>query len=316
LKPWFSKGSSITEYTLPIALIAVAGIISLTAFGDSLQGIFASYGNKPNLAPTNKQAASAPSANESQTPSLSGAPETASETSPDIIDDKLAPPSFLSNISSAIDSTGANGTTEELASYLSQYVAQKLKEGKITESQANILQDLANEGHSLAAYQKALETAFVNKSQTISYNGQSYSIEAFGKLIGGQNADKKTVSSVESNTSSVVGEKLQTFLSKYQQAVNSNAMIDPQIYADVSSLSSNIVTISASLGNRASDIFNTSQHATLYKPDGTLVFDSDLKTTEQRQDFLNTVVSGDFSVLVPESRVSASRATALSCPHH
>lgn len=304
---YFAKGSSTAEYILPIALISVACIIALTAFGSNLQGIFSSYGT-PNLAVKN-------SANENQAQSLAGSPETAnitSEKSVEIAEDILLPPSFMSNISSAIDASGANGTTEELASYLSKFIAQKLKEGKITESQANLLQDLANEGHSLAAYQKALETAFVNRSQTVTYNGQNYSIEAFGKMIGGKTSKAMTIASVESNTTSTVGEKLQAFMSKYQQAMDSNAMIDPQIYAEVSALSSNIVTISASLGNRASDIFNTSQHVTLYKADGTLVFDSDLKTGEQRQKFLNTVVSGDYSVLVPDSSASTSDNTHLS----
>ncbi len=81
----------------------------------------------------------------------------------------------------SIETSGANGTTTELAAGFEEIVRQLHEHGEISDAETRMLIELANQGHRMAALEKLVEDAAAAatsgadyRSTLIEYNGQHY----------------------------------------------------------------------------------------------------------------------------------------------
>jgi hypothetical protein len=168
------------------------------------------------------------------------------------------------NMAQMVDTSGANGTTELLASQLEQMAKQLLDTGKIDQAQYGSMVELANQGHRIAEIERQVELAAASTAtkadflkQKVSVDGKSYSMQqVFEDLIGwedGINASDRTPADAFSKNS--VNDETGKFISLYQQLQHSGAMSDPQIKASVENLSGQITFLSELTQDASQTIF-------------------------------------------------------------
>jgi Flp pilus assembly pilin Flp len=101
---------------------------------------------------------------------------------------------YPANLGRAIETVGADGTTDMLAANLRTLARQLRDQGKITEAEYNQLADLANQGHRLAEIQRLIEGAATRaggdkaafNSQQIMFEGRGpYNALELALLVGG-----------------------------------------------------------------------------------------------------------------------------------
>ncbi|MBY0404956.1 MAG: hypothetical protein K2X66_13735 [Cyanobacteria bacterium] len=144
-------GNSLVEYALPLAIVGIAvlaGVASLgTNFNQSLPLI------------SNGTFGTGTEAKTIRMRPLGSNPYT------QIIQITLADgktielDNYPTDIKSLVETLGPNGTTELLVDALRQMAQKLLAKGEITQDQANQLSNLANSGHTLAAFQAFFEDA-------------------------------------------------------------------------------------------------------------------------------------------------------------
>ena len=154
------KGSALTEYALPLALMVLVSYPFWQAisqgFGNQLETVFAENSSNASLA-TNQGGSSGTIAalsgqtNNNVSPSASlNNPASVSPAGP--WSDTKYPAS-----SAIIESAGVNGYTEALAAYLYRMSQELLAAGEIDAMQSSAIIDLANQGYRMAAIQKVIE---------------------------------------------------------------------------------------------------------------------------------------------------------------
>ncbi len=236
-------GNTIFEYLLPAGLILGISIGALTLFGSGLNGQFGALDNhmKSKVSNTQQQvqlqqikkdafaaAATTPK------PGAKGGGGSGAGSLPSGVS--------LTDISSTIQTAGANGGTEVLASALQNYI-QKLKaEGNLTPDQVNLLTQLANAGHNLAGAEKALDDAVKGGQGSVTYNGQTYSVADFQAQFGFNNNVGIDASKTMDAGSAMP--QLAPFMNLYQQAQASGALSDPAVEGQVTYLSKQIAALS------------------------------------------------------------------------
>lgn len=144
---------------------------------------------------------------------------------------------------------GANGATEFLASRLIRQIDQWRHEGKITETDANLLIRLANTGYQMAKDQEEVEQ-FVNQgfggleSKTQLAPAQFTKI-FFGYSAGATKQDMLSLNPEVANTS------LKPFAQAYHQALQSGALRDPSLKQEVTEMALQIAGVSNALRDSA-----------------------------------------------------------------
>lgn len=241
-----STGNAIIEYILPGALVTVACVGIVTAIGTGLNTDFGLLKTNMNSKVSNAQqqnqthslqAAAFQAAASSVTKSGGNSGSTNSYAGGSFSTAGLSP----DDIAKVIQTAGANGGTETLASALTKYIDQLKADGTLTSSQLDILTKLANAGHDMANAEKALQDAVDSGSSTVTYNGQSYSVSAFGAQFGMANG----MSGVSGLDPSNANPQTSTFLSLYAEAKSSGALGNSAVNDTVTYLSQQITALSA-----------------------------------------------------------------------
>lgn len=153
------KGQSIQEYLLPLGLIVVVAIASLTMLGQNLSGIFSGMVQKaPPPAPVIVDAG------------FPAGPNTSTFSFPITRSDgtvaTITIPNFPNNLATAIETSGPNGSTEKMLAFLNQLADTLLAEGAIKADQAQAIRDIASSGLFLAKKQKDVQDALENTTGT------------------------------------------------------------------------------------------------------------------------------------------------------
>lgn len=232
-------GNTIAEYALIGLLIGGVCIAALVQLGGNLNknanGLHHSLAYKPYGG--TPVASANPSA-----PGSGGSADPGSAVVPGNLGELLQSANFQ-GVQEAIQVSGANGATDQLASTMKAYVEQLLADGKLTDDQASILTRLANEGHALAGAEKLLEDATMSGSSNITFNGQTYSVADFSEMFGVDPG--KGIAATAKNMSSADAKALSApFIDLYNQAKSSGALSDPAVASVIDSLSGQIYVMS------------------------------------------------------------------------
>ena len=179
-QPSAKTGQSLTEYAVIGALVGIAGIVALVVMGNTLNNTFGNMlgKNAQNLAGTGKAPVPVIGATSGYTvlTANGGAAITLSDGT------VLNLSNYLGDPAATVQTAGANGTTDILASSLSEIANQLLAQGKITATQANWLQKLANEGHLIADSEKLAADAFASGTTALLPQGMSDHDAVFSQL--------------------------------------------------------------------------------------------------------------------------------------
>jgi polyhydroxyalkanoate synthesis regulator phasin len=238
-----SRGNAIQEYGV-VAFLGVAACVSvLLALGGQINTLMADL--KQDMSAHRDAAAHA----EAMVPGKLPAVEQEQPSAPALTG--LTPEETLmlqSNLSSKLQTLGANGTTELLAKQLEALAQSLLAKGEITEAQFRTLQQLANKGHDMAQVEGMLEDyvemASGKQSQfsdmKLQFQGQSYTPLALSKLIGINRTQPETITDFFSDTSGT-GTLLSDFQSLYLSAEQNGSLDNPEVKALVTAAASQIV---------------------------------------------------------------------------
>lgn len=241
------QGQGITEYSVAICTIAVVSIVGLMSLSSNLNltladmvphypGQVAYTANLPKLpATTSLQPA---------TPTQSS--NTPANTNKQAVQQPAESNAALSPISTknSLQVSGANGTTQQLASILTTEAQRLLATGSITQIQAQGLISLANQGYQLADAQKLLEEAIRNNQKEVTYNGKTYPIVQFANLFS-IDPPPNTAWNLDPQYS---GPLMKPFVVQYGAVVESGTLNNPDTEKTVSLLSYQIVAIGDALG--------------------------------------------------------------------
>lgn len=232
------QGNTIAEYILPAGLIVVATIGGWTLFSKNLASSFSFLKDdmRSQISATAKQKELTQLAQQVQAGQ--------NEQIEDLLNQagRSGGAISISELGEKIQTVGANGGTEILASKLKSYIDQLKASGELTGDQLGILERLANEGHKLAGAEKALEDAANNGQGTVNYDGKNYSLDEFSQQFGFDN--NIGIDATKSMSSDSAMEKLKPFMQLYEEANASGALADPAINSQIKNLSSQIAALS------------------------------------------------------------------------
>ena len=242
-----AKGNAITEYALIGLLLLLSAIAAVQLCGANFNTAMGMV--KDDMKAKNQAALAAWASN---TASATGKMPALSLSEQALLEESLT---------SKLQTTGANGSTEVLARQLAAAAAKLLKDGKIDQSQYDILMKLSNQGHKMAQVQGMIADAMkyangdVNLFNGLKFtlDGQSYTAPQLAKMIGFNGpspADFGTANILCSPTGGTTGSEVGNFLSLYNQALSSGALSDPLAKSTVDSASTQI----ASLGELMEDV--------------------------------------------------------------
>ena len=241
-------GTTMTEYALAGVLVAGVSIAGLQLLGHSVNSSLATMLHKdPSAKP--------------QQPAAAPTPPTDPDPSATTPSSSVQPPAFVSSFtqtqldqlqmssSERILTVGVNGSSELLASQLTQTADLLLSENKVTQDQYNILAKLAKQGQQIAQIQSMVSSAlhasngdydqFANTNVTL--DGKTYTALQLTSLIGfsGPTPEYFGTNDILAAGSTAQPE-IAEFLNLYQQALASGALSDPAVKATIDSASSQI----------------------------------------------------------------------------
>jgi hypothetical protein len=253
-----SFGNSVVEYSLiAIFLLLVCGVALQTInknFSSAMANVkqdMQYHTQSASAALIAEQAASAAAAAATQG---MGQQPGLNDTEKSLLQQSLA---------DKIQTTGANGATELLANQMAASAAELLAQGKIDQSQYDILLQLSNQGHKIAEIQGLIASA-VNAANgdvstfnniTLLFQGQTYTAAQLAGMIGVNGPMPEDFASTNilslSPTDTNTEPELANFLSLYNQALNSGALADPTALATVNSASAQIASLGEVVENSA-----------------------------------------------------------------
>lgn len=158
------------------------------------------------------------------------------------------------SLSDKLQTTGANGSTELLANQIGSTAVLLLAEGKIDQSQYNILMKLANQGHRMAQIETLIAQAVRMSNGNFEtftnikfvFDGQTYAANQLTDLLGFNGPSPAALFSInplDPSLASSADPELATFLSLYNQALDSGALSDPLALSTVKSATSQIASL-------------------------------------------------------------------------
>jgi hypothetical protein len=250
-------GVSMTEYGLIGATVVVVGLSGLLSLGSNLSLTVTNFqkslvsskpGNKPAVqAALTKDLSTA--TNQLTLPPQSSAllaiqNEANSTTST---------PITMNQTLETLQVSGANGATTQLASTLQTDARNMLAAGEITEAQANLLLNMANQGHELAQAQALFENAVQTGQKTVAFEGKTYGLAEFAKMI----SFNKSTSSAENwaidpADASVL---LKPFAEAYEDVKNSSLFSNSDTKQEVQDIALQIGALTDAFAWSADDLF-------------------------------------------------------------
>ena len=220
-----TQGQSLVEYTFCAFLVMGVSISGLLFLRESLSSQLINMLSKPKLVQVAKAPAAVSPGSDAKSPTP--IPAAPGYTVITLKNGQQLSLNLPTDVAQSIQTIGANGTTDLLASNLTAMANQLLESGQITQEQANTLLKLANQAHHIAEIQKLLETystklgsdvtAFKNTPVTIDGTTYANSYEA-AQSIG-----------MKSNNTSIKGAELQKFWDLYAVARSANYTWPPEL---------------------------------------------------------------------------------------
>jgi hypothetical protein len=255
------SGQTLSEYSLGIALVAILSLTALSNLGGNLKVAFKQMIPKAapsaivNTMPTTNNPTNAPNGSvKLQTGSSNG--NIAGNFSESVIE----PHDYTTRLTGTVTTLGANGTTFQLANQVKALGEKMLASGEITETEANKLYALANQGYRLAELEKQVEDASKRNSSTgdflgssISFDGKNYTIPEVAGLIGfgtptDLTQDIKKNSNYMLETADASPETL-AFIQLYQDAISVPGLQNSEAKGVISQLSSEISYLTDAISN-------------------------------------------------------------------
>src|SRR6478609_890117 len=169
------------------------------------------------------------------------------------------------SLADKIQTSGANGATELLADQLSAAAELLLAQGKINASQYDILMQLANQGHRIAAIQDLITNAISSangdttllQNMTLVYNGNTYTVSQLAQMIGtSSNPAELANTNVLALDPSQYDSQIASFAGLYNEALNSGALSDPAAMSTVTSASQQIGNLAESVEDTVYQVNN------------------------------------------------------------
>jgi hypothetical protein len=235
-----SRGNTLMEYGITGALLIIVCIVGLQFLNSGLNKAVAmirdDMQSRQKSAET-MHALQVAHANGQSTGTLSAAEQALLQQS----------------LGNKLQTTGANGSTELLANQVAATAALLLAEGKIDQSQYDVLMRLSNQGHKIAQIEATVAeslkmangdvAAFENMTFTI--DGQTYQGKRLAGQIGFGSLYPKDFNTTDIMTTGYThaGSQLTTFLDLYKEAQASGALSDPAANDTVTSAATQIASI-------------------------------------------------------------------------
>jgi Flp pilus assembly pilin Flp len=246
LKKRVEKGQTLSEYGLAIALVAVLAIAPLALLGGNISDLFFNV-LSTSSSKTKTAVVASPSAGQTGTPPSGNSivqNVTVNQMSIKLLDGTaISVSAYSRDTAASVLTAGTNGETTILANTLASAAQALLEQGKITESEANLLIALANQGHRIAEIEKAFEDAAVQagggdklEDAGVQLDGKTVDIYKIIDMIGG-------VSSVDETHRVRGGNEVNAFQALYNQAKALSIMQDPAVFALVTDVSNNILKL-------------------------------------------------------------------------
>lgn len=253
LNPCRYKGQQLGEYALALALIAVALITACTFFGASASDAIGSMVAGMNQSPPGKVTGPDPGHLTLQS--------TGNGTSASIvaISDNGSLMTYANSLTSAIETSGANGTTTEILSLLDSYINQSLASGTLSPEQASYLTALSKQGYELANIEAVIEDMIKNNPKAL---GQPYTHNGVTYPSGVALAMQIGFDPVQKTNDAEVGH----FVELYNQALKHGALNDPEAKNIVMTLSNQIINIANGVEGAAVQIHDGIEPASNYNP--------------------------------------------------
>lgn len=232
------QGNTLIEYILSGALILGLTISVILAFSTNLNKAFAAL--RDEMRSHRNQTQAAILARQSGGSSYTGLTNLSPQ--------QLA--LLQSDLSTKLQTTGANGSTELFSQQIALSAQQMLDAGKIDQNQYDLLMKLANQGHQMAQIEGMIADAVQYaggdlsklKSLTYSFNGQNYTAIELSHLIGFVVSSDSQTDLLAQDPSSA-GSELSNFMSLYNQALNSGIVSTPELQSTVNSAAYQIASL-------------------------------------------------------------------------
>jgi len=245
-----ASGNTIVEYALCGLLIVCVCIATFNVLGQNLNSIFLRMKNAKNAYGVHSLALGKGFIN--KTGGTGSIMVGLSAQNAGLLQQPLA---------QRLMTTGANGSTEQLAQYLSALVQQKLADGTITQDQANLLLQLANKAHEMASIESMIQTALTNANgsydafvaQKFTVNGVTYaadqltSLLSINQIMTGASSMSDVTSLMNSSSNIPADSSVAAFINLFNSAQASGALNDPTISALVNQASTQVTFISDDL---------------------------------------------------------------------
>lgn len=199
------------------------------------------------------------------------------------------------DIQSAVVTAGVNGSTNALANTLIELVNKLREAGEISEAEAQMLLQLANQGHRMASIEGIIAQAVRDTSSNTvlstqwHFDGKNYSMVELNGLLGWPDVSGMNDPKFSINDADGAAPETQTFIRLRDAYFNTAVNVDPAIKTIVEQLTSNILVLSeATQGN----LYNLASN--------------DLSSTKFDQDNSNAVNGYDQTASEESHRDSAT----------
>lgn len=268
--PRRTVGNALAEYILPLAVIGIVVLITVTVIIQNVQG------GIPNLFGT-----VTPTGSEKNLSLRPLGSNPYAETIQIVMADgtTITLENYPKDVSKLIETVGADGTTDILVENIRSLAKQLKDKGQITETQYNALEELANNGHNYGMTERLLLDAmarnttfltsgFVEDNEILTIRQRHFALGVHTNALGEDGlprsrylADvlelKPYIESLRGRIDSfslerksspefhdnAIGDTMYSFLKAYQKADQSGALANPAIQKVIQSLSKNIVLI-------------------------------------------------------------------------
>jgi Flp pilus assembly pilin Flp len=242
-------GNTLAEYALISGVFLGVSVMALSGLGNSISGQWDSFtqsmarsASRARLAITNPALQSQRGAD--TTALAGGSNSTKGQWSNLATDSRQA--------IMAVQTIGANGVTDELATMLTAQVAQLKESGTLTEAEANALLLLADRGHQLAAAQKMVEDSIMQGKSSVTFEGRTYSIKDFADSVGF--SSHGGVEMLTNLPPDQANSNFKPFAEQYQVVKQSGMLEKPEVQAEISALVYQIAFVTDTLRWTALDI--------------------------------------------------------------
>lgn len=280
-----TQGSLMSEYGLVMALVAIAGIGGYAALGAGVTDLFKSFkapGSPPTYTASNGGLFGQPSSNGQTSDTASNNPTAGNAGFVRLPDGTMLNlGNYPANLSKAVETTGVNGSTEQLLASLESLAASLAAEGKLTPEQTSAFSKLANMGHDLANVEKIIENSLAAcgtdtncvQNSPIVFQGQTYA-NVYDFSAANLGFDEGYATNCSASPTGCVGLQTPTaetiqqggipatgwagasgnFAKEYEAIKSSGMLATPELNSIVTALSSQILLMSDSLETKTGGI--------------------------------------------------------------